>query len=695
MCTGGSQCCRPNEKCDPSTDTCVKCDDRDTICDGECCGQGHVCVSVGTQEICCATETVCGTDENRGCCDYSTFCDKTDPANPVCKACPGDAPLCGGSCCVKGQECIKDKGICCDPDRRCGKDNNDCCHDGETCCKGDKTTCISGADKKCCNNKLICSSDKKCCDDDNKECVAGVCCTPERKCENGTVCCSENQICVNETCCTPERKCPDPKDPSGKKNICCATNSICNGKDCVPLCGKDIYGKDFSCKKGEICFSADELSDSQKTKFKHDFGADNVRVNGGTAYVCTSPPTCKFGDSESAPNSINGIYTCTDIFNQTDESKGIAYCSSKDDASKASECWQKSLTDCTNPCTVQYPLKQDYTKTNDDIHHIKSNPTDGTYLGNYCGSGEGWQYLTQYSGSKCGPQDCWRLLGKDGVIDMNWDEDHKLCTSITECKTEQPKEFTVSTACTDKGPDNLCDYPRECSKGRVFEPPPPLFYRVEQSPSKHDCTTTSSTCENPGKSICSGSPEPCGQGEAGCYATKEQCNDKNKCYEGTGWFKNSEGTDCNIFACTTDGSVMNKSIPAGTLAPKNADSLYDYASGTCWRKGPGLNPDDKSYCSGSPAFSCSRNDPSGNVNKDWGNWNCNYAGLGHCEASMNDNTPIIKPASGAPKYKYANYDAPFQSIGARICWFDDRSWGKTINFDKVRYPAPGHQSYGC
>ena len=277
---------------------------------------------------------------------------------------------------------------------------------------------------------------------------------------------------------------------------------------------------------------------------------------------------------------------------------------------------------------------------------------------------------------------------------MNWDEDSKLCTSITECKTGQPKEFTISTACTDKGPDNLCDYPRECSKGRVFEPPPPLFYRVEQSPSKHDCTAASSTCENPGKSICVGSKKPCGQGEAGCYATKEQCNDKNKCYEGTGWFKNSDGSDCNIFSCTTDGSVMDKSIPAGTLAPKNADSLYDYASGTCWRKGPGLNPDDKSYCSGSPVFSCSRNDPSGNVNKDWGNWNCNYAGLGHCEASMNDNTPIIKPASGSPKYKYANmYSEVIGGIVSDgICWFDGRPQGKTINFGRYRYPSPEQQS---
>ena len=226
------------------------------------------------------------------------------------------------------------------------------------------------------------------------------------------------------------------------------------------------------------------------------------------------------------------------------------------------------------------------------------------------------------------------------------------------------------------------------------------YYRAGPSPSGHDCFTQNpATCQNPGKSVCTFSDNPCGAEEAGCYATLNQCNQYNTCNQAAGWFKNTAGTDCNIYACTTDGSVMNRDSPALKPAANDGSTLYTFSGGKCYRKGPGLNPDDEKYCTGKdfPGFSCSRNDPTKGVNPDWGNWGCGYDGFYHCSASMSDNAPTLIGKAGAPTYMYANYDhgLPIPGSSNRVCWFDGRPWGNRINFNAVSYPAPGQESAGC
>ena len=156
-----------------------------------------------------------------------------------------------------------------------------------------------------------------------------------------------------------------------------------------------------------------------------------------------------------------------------------------------------------------------------------------------------------------------------------------------------------------------------------------------------------------------------------CFQLQSQCEQANPTCDNTnGWFLNSDRNDCNIFACTTDGSLMNTNCPSGSLAPKNNDLLFTYSNtdkgdGDCWRKPPLHNPSAESICT-LDFMECRRNSPPPDPN-GWQEWDCEAHILegasDDCYAAMRDDTPPITEVGGGPKYHFLNVsqvdDGPF------------------------------------
>ena len=239
------------------------------------------------------------------------------------------------------------------------------------------------------------------------------------------------------------------------------------------------------------------------------------------------------------------------------------------------------------------------------------------------------------------------------------------------------------------GKDNLYCY----SNGQVQQLKP-RYYRATEPPSGNSCITSGANCKNPGKSICLESTIECKGSEQGCYATPELCEQENTCNEEGGWFKNTSMTDCNIFACTTDGSIMDRNFQAGVLPVKNNNSLYDYYKGDCWRKGPGLdNVGSDNRCIYKFLTGCITSPPKPTeLNPDWGNWKCIDVGVigTECNAFMDDTAPFIAQTSGGPVYYYPNDERSDTVDPFYQCWANKKA-NSTIDFtdSKSKYLTPG------
>ena len=111
----GKVCCPNDTKC--VNGFCVKCDEKDVICNGVCCADGQICTD---NKVCC--------DKNRSCKDGSC-CDKE---------------CCGDKCCPPDQECVD--GIC---KIKCGDGDNVkfCNPDTEKCFTNVK---VNGGTKNLC-----------------------------------------------------------------------------------------------------------------------------------------------------------------------------------------------------------------------------------------------------------------------------------------------------------------------------------------------------------------------------------------------------------------------------------------------------------------------------------------------------------------------------------------------------------------
>ena len=179
----------------------------------------------------------------------------------------------------------------------------------------------------------------------------------------------------------------------------------------------------------------------------------------------------------------------------------------------------------------------------------------------------------------------------------------------------------------------------------------PNYWRAQAPPSAKACSEQSAEfCQNPGKSICTRTKEPCGEGEAGCYSTQTECEQRNTCQPG--WLRNNDKTDCNIFMCTADGSLASRDVPAG-VKTENASDLFHVNSpdGTCFRTNPKVNANDRDYCRDN-GLECKRSPASEDkIGKDYSQ-KCTY-NVTDCQGMASDTIPRFKGAAGGPEYKFA------------------------------------------
>ena len=189
----------------------------------------------------------------------------------------------------------------------------------------------------------------------------------------------------------------------------------------------------------------------------------------------------------------------------------------------------------------------------------------------------------------------------------------------------------------------------------------PNYWRASAPPSAKACSEENSdNCQNPGKAICKSSKEPCGEDEAGCYGTQTECEKRNTCQPG--WLRNNDKTDCNVFQCTEDGSLVNRDVPAGQIA-ENANNLFhvNEYGGACLRTNPKVNPDDSEYCrlnvwkAKCEGGTANKNEKIGKNYKA----GCNYA-VARCNGWARDNLPKFMGNPGGPDYKFA-YDTASHS----------------------------------
>jgi hypothetical protein len=182
----------------------------------------------------------------------------------------------------------------------------------------------------------------------------------------------------------------------------------------------------------------------------------------------------------------------------------------------------------------------------------------------------------------------------------------------------------------------------------VFQP---NLWRAQTPPSGKACSIQDPTsCNNPGKAICTSSKAPCNEGEAGCYATKEQCETLNNCQPG--WLRNNDGTDCNIFQCTSDGSLADRNVPSGQVVNNATDIFHvNEHGGACIRTNPKVDPNERDYCRVFWA-TCAGSQPisSDKIGMDYHS-KCKYRGT-DCAGSAQDTHAKFDGENGGPEYKF-------------------------------------------
>jgi hypothetical protein len=312
------------------------------------------------------------------------------------------------------------------------------------------------------------------------------------------------------------------------------------------------------------------------------------------------------------------------------------------------------------------------------------------------------------------------------------------CTKDPNCQSPNTCVNNVCTppyVCTDqncKSPNtcvnNVCT-PYDCTKDPICKAPDmfclnnvcnPSTYISSKSPSRHDCTTYSDTCTNPGNGICipSSPSDQCTPDGKTCFANQKDCESVTSCDKNNGWEKNKEGTDCNIYHCTLNGKPFDTSNPHN-----NADRLFQYTyhrddskwstdnprgvfnpfpndTPFCWRK-PINDQNIEQYCTQS-FDTCNNSAPTDINNKDdsWGDYDCFWKNF-VCTASMTDSADLIRGCPDAdpkdcPIYMFPNSEAEAN------CWRDYKLTGaedgprnrKIQYYDSNDYPVIGDMNGG-
>ena len=237
------------------------------------------------------------------------------------------------------------------------------------------------------------------------------------------------------------------------------------------------------------------------------------------------------------------------------------------------------------------------------------------------------------------------------------------------------------------------------------------YYTVSKSPSGNDCKadTLTQKCNNPGYGICSPSSGCTPNGKT-CFENKESCELVTNCDKDSGWEKNADGTDCNIFQCTLNGKPFDTSNP-----DNNADKLYEYTyhrpnqddsfpndTPFCWRKGIS-DPNINKYCGGGfLGIGCYSEGLPTDINTrddNWGDYDC-FADNLACTSSMTDYADLLvgcpdSDPRDCPTYMYPNSEAD-GSLQRVNCWRDySHVNGRIIHYyEPTDYPIIGDKNNG-
>ena len=307
-----------------------------------------------------------------------------------------------------------------------------------------KDKCPPGTSRGQCGDKCVptcpggkydCSTNKCVCPDGQKMC-------------NGE-CCQANG-CIDGLCCSKNRQCPI--GPGGEMQ-CCSNNQICDptSNTCVSICA--VNGN--KCKSGESCLTVGPINQALQDKFKKDFPVakyPSALCVSDICSVCVPGSKCQFDEDQPSPAALkedsSNYYPCTNIIKGTDEKGVVGYCSSEK-PEHAANCNEKlTESECTETSNCTWRNIFDKTVTHDvinkDIANIGSpDPTKIAYEGNWCGNLGEFLHVDKMSErqgtSGCDITTCLDVLNKHpNVIDIHWDDDGKVCTSVASCDTGTP-----------------------------------------------------------------------------------------------------------------------------------------------------------------------------------------------------------------------------------------------------------------
>jgi hypothetical protein len=419
-----------------------------------------------------------------------------------------------------------------------------------------------------------------------------ICSVGTFSCETGCSIC-EN---INDKPCG-ETPCCDPKqcniDPITKKSVCCSIDKLCGSncclaeqscdpitKTCENNCGYDKDNKSILCKDGNICIQNSNMNPESWDRFKKLF-PDAVKSKDGKIGFACAKSTCTRPDTNNFPVKIKDFSPCTKLFNKYDSISGdIGYCTSINPSS-AKLCWDnggnkinkntKTCDGSTN-CTYKSVYTTSLNDMQKDMENINISLNDKTeiYKGDWCGPSE--QNLIQYTKGtnkyiseniNCNVGDCWNNLGNlDGLVDLDWNNDTKICTAIIECNNNIPQKY-VNSPCTSNKPSECNpDNKIQCNENGEIRSLSSDFCKSQPS-----CSVTVAT---KGKGYCvtgdgGGNKSLSGTGTQNCVNTQSECSDENNQYYLT-----------NILNCPTIDDVTYAGCPIEKTLTYNKDTtLFD------------------------------------------------------------------------------------------------------------------------
>ncbi|MCB9739810.1 MAG: hypothetical protein H6747_11120, partial [Deltaproteobacteria bacterium] len=208
-------------QCQPKSGLCAPapqpvgtpCEDGNACTKSDFCSGGQ-CLA-GVQTCACQSNADCLGEDDGDLCNGVPYCDKSDPAKPVCKENPASAVFCppAAQACVTSA-CDPKTGSCQLGPAKAGT----ACDDGDACTSGD--VCQGG----------LCSGKDKGCDDGNLCTIDS--CDAKGNCVHVAGNCDDGNACTVDTC-------------DGKTGDCAFATAALQGKPC--------FGDDDGCTVAQSC----------------------------------------------------------------------------------------------------------------------------------------------------------------------------------------------------------------------------------------------------------------------------------------------------------------------------------------------------------------------------------------------------------------------------------------------------------